>query len=401
MHKKSVLFIARSYTLDVPRGLRFQNIIKYLEKDYNVHILAFDHNSPVKESLDHSLHFLKYSMLSKILKKNTFFPFLRNTARGKLLGLFNLIFNKLLFPDNFIIERKKIIKKIVELDKEYGFEIVVGVAFPITTFSIGKELKEKGLDFKWIIDIGDPFAENSAHNFSKRAKGKAESYEENTLSYADAIVVTNSLTKKMYKEKYQKLSEKEIVVIPQGANVMMQDKKNQVINSEFILVYAGIFYPKLREPYELFKAIEQWKEPCSFKIYGMQNIYNIDSKKINFMGRTSHENIIKAYSHADVLVFVDNAYGLQTSGKIFELLTMEKPILFISDNLESPTKELLGEYNFIFYSKNSARDIEQELKNIKKNKESCIFDFDTDSVSWKHRSEKYVKLFEKILDKDS
>lgn len=401
MHKKTVLFIAGGYSKSVPRGLRFKNIIKYLVKDYNVHILAFDYGIPVKKSSVYHLYFMEHLLLLKILNKNIFYPSLTNTVKGKFVGLFNLLLSKRLFPDIYIIEKNKIINKIIELHTQYNFDIIVGVAVPYTTLLIGKELKEKGLNFKWVVDIGDPFAENSAGKLSKNAKEKAEFYEESTLAYADAIVVTNSMTKNMYKEKYQKLAEKEIAVIPQGANIIMKHEKSNVTNSELTLVYAGAFYPKLREPYELFKAIVQWDESCNFEIYGASNIYGLHSQKINFMDKASHEKIIDAYSNADALVFIDNAYGLQTSGKIFELLAMKKPILFISDNSESPTKELLREHNFVFFSKNNVRDIKQALKNIKENKESCIFDFDIDTVSWERRSEEYVKLFEKLLETEN
>lgn len=396
MHKRKVLFFASSYTKDVPRGLRFQKIIKYLEKDYDIHILAFNYGISFEKSKEYSLHIIEHGLISKILNKNIFFPSLAGSIRGKLLGLFNFILSKLLFPDKMIIEKQKIVNEIIALHKKNNFEFIVSVATPFTSFAIGKELKEKGLVVKWIVDIGDPFAENSADQFSKSAKKKAEFYEESTLSYADAIVVTNSMTRKMYKEKYPKLLEKEIVVIPQGADIVINNKTYNRVNDTFTLVYAGIFYPKLREPYELFKAIEQWEEQCDLNIYGMPNIYGLHNKKIHFMGRVSHNKVIDAYNSADVLVFIDNAFGLQTSGKIFELLGMQKPILFISDNSASPTKELVGEYNFVFFTKNSARNIEQALQSIKEKRNNFVFDFDINSVSWKQRAEAYANLFEKI-----
>jgi len=398
LHKRKVLFFASSYTKNQPRGIRFQNIIKYIEKDYNVHILAFDYGVLFEESPAHYLHIIEHGFISKILNKNIFFPSMAGSIRGKILGLFNFILSKLLFPDDMIIEKQKIINEIIALHEKHNFEFIVSVAFPFTSFTIGKELKEKGLKFKWIVDIGDPFAENSVYQFSNRAKKKAKFYEESTLSYADAIVVTNSMTRKMYKEKYPKLLDKEIAVISQGADIVINNKTYNRVNDTFTLVYAGIFYPKLREPYELFKAIEQWEEQCDLNIYGMPNIYSLHNKKIHFMGRVSHKKVIDAYNSADALVFIDNAFGLQASGKIFELLAMQKPILFISDNSESLTKELVGEHNFVFFTKNSARNIEQALQNIKANKNNFVFDFDINSVSWKQRAEAYANLFEKISD---
>ncbi len=396
MHKRKVLFFAPSYTKNQPRGIRFQNIIKYLEKDYNVHILAFDYDILFQKSPVSSLYIIEHGFISKILNKNIFFPSQIGTIRGKILGLFNFLLSKLLFPDNMIIEKQKIINEIIALHEKHNFEFIVSVATPFTSFAIGKELKEKGLKFKWIVDIGDPFAENRARSFSKRAKEKAKFYEESTLSHADAIVVTNPMTGKMYKEIYPKLLETEIAVIPQGADIVINNKTYNNVNDTFTLVYAGIFYPKLREPYELFKAIKQWNEQCDLNIYGMPDIYGLHNKKIHFMGRVLHNKVLDAYNSADVLVFIDNAFGLQTSGKIFELLAMQKPILFISDNSASLTKELVGECNFVFFTTNSARNIEQALQNIKENKNNFVFDFDVNSVSWKQRAEAYANLFEKI-----
>ena len=399
MHKRKVLFFASSFTKDVPRGLRFQKIVKYLEKNYDIYILAFNYNLAQKKSSAYTLHTIEHNILSKVFNKNIFFPNLAGTIRGKLLGVITYLLSKFLFPDAMIIEKEKIIKEIIALHKKYDFEFIVNVAMPYTSFIIGKELKERGLKFKLIVDIGDPFAENSARDFSRKVKEKVESYEEDTLSYADALVVTNTITKRMYKEKYPKLSEKEIAVIPQGTdNVIYVNKNSKSNNSIFTLVYAGIFYPKLREPYALFNAIAQWEEECILNIYGMQNIYNLENNKIHFKGRVSHKKVIDAYKNADILVFIDNAFGLQSSGKIFELLAMQKPILFISDHPSSPTKELMGEHNFVFFTKNSPENIEQALQNIKENRKEFVFDFDINSVNWKQRAEAYAKLFEKVSD---
>jgi len=400
LSKSKVLFIVRSYGVDAPIGIRFKNIIKYLTDEYDVHILAYDYMNERTKTGAVKLHLLQYSFLSKILNKNYFFSQYKNTIFGKAMGLLNIIVRKWMYPDDFIIEKNKIINKVIELNEKYNYRVVIGAAYPFTMFEIGQELKKNELGFKWIVDIGDPFAENSTHNFTKSGKIKAEKYEESNLSFSDAIVVTNLITKKMYKNKYKTLDSKNIVIIPQGTD-LIEDYGNHNSGSHGLkLIYAGVFYPQLREPYQLFKAIDECKEKVRLDIYGQPNIYGVKNDKIKFRGRVSHEEIFNAYNSANVLVFIDNAFGLQSSGKIFELISMKKPILFISDNINSPTLELIGEHNFIIQTKNNASDIKIALENIEQEKNKFVFDFNMETVSWEERARRYRKLLDELLDEE-
>ncbi len=238
--------------------------------------------------------------------------------------------------------------------------------------------------------MGDPFAENSVLNLKGKALKRAEQYEGDTLSYADALIVTNKPTSIQLQKKYSQLKETSFYVIPQAVEPIKSNSIQTKIKPENIrLMYAGIFYEHLREPYELFKSMEHLTGKCSLSIYGQADIYANKLPNIIFQGHYPNEHILEAYTKSDILVFIDNAFGFQTSGKIYELLSVKKPILFIYENNRSPTKKLVEGYDFIFLAKNNSLDITQNIQTIVDKNNVFNYDFDIDSISWKERARQY------------
>lgn len=394
--KKKILIISNSFFGNNPRGIRARNISKYLKKDVELHILAFNYNLNTEIEKKFNIHKLEHSLLYKFLQKDIFYPKLKNTFRRKLITLISIFIRKFLFPDDLIVEKKIIIENTLNLHKKYNFDIIIGLAQPYTIYTIGEAIKNHDSSIKWVLDIGDPFYNNAIEQGTDPLKNKE--FENSSLSHADLIILTNKYTKNNYVDNYPSVKNKIFGIIPQGVDIdnIKENEFNNIKNTKIKLIYAGIFYPKLRNPNEIFKAIANYKDEVIFDIYGAPNIYKNINNKISFKGRVSNEEIINAYQNSDILVFLDNAYGFQTSGKIYELLAIKKPILFIYENEDSPTKEFLVHYDFIIFTKNDHKEIIKNINLIIKNEKTFTYNFNINDISWEKRSIEYKKMLDLI-----
>lgn len=390
---KKILIISNSFLGNNPRGIRARNISEYLKASSDLHILAFDYYINKEIEKNFKLHKLKHSLIYRLLQKDIFFPKLKNTLRRKIITIISIFIRKFIFPDDLIIEKNKIIKKTLSLHKKYNFDIIIGLAQPFSMYYIGNEIKKHDPNIKWVLDIGDPFFNNAIKQNYKPKKIK--NYEEKSLLNTDLIILTNKYTMDNYIKTFPILKEKRFGIIPQGANLInLKNKKNKKILIDKInLIYAGIFYPKLREPHELFKAIKH-KKNIYLNIFGAPNIYKNLDNRISFKGRVSNAKVLEEYQNSDILIFIDNATGFQTSGKIYELLAIRKPILFIYENDNSPTKEILQNYNFIVFTKNNYNDIINGINKIITNSDKFIYNFNINEVSWETRANNYKELLD-------
>lgn len=398
MKKTKLLFFLRGYNLNAPHEIRMRYIIKHLSNDYDIDVLTFRYPGDNSYEFVNNMYILEYSFFSKIIYRDIFFPVLNKVIYKYFFKTINYIAKKIIFPDFLALEKNKILNKILSLHSKSKYSCIIGAAYPFTVFEIGKLLKIEMPDINWVLDMGDPFAKNSALCLKGTKYIKASKYEENNLQYADGIVVTNSNTVLALQEQYKSLKSTKFFVIPQAVEILKVKNDIKKENSDIIrLIYAGIFYKNLREPFKLFSAMSFLGENFILDIYGQKNVYNDLSSNIKFNGSVKNELIFSEYENSDILVFIDNAYGVQTSGKIYELVSMKRPILFIYDNLDSPLKLLLSTYNFVFFTKNNTKDIILTVNNIINDDSQLIYNYDLESISWSNRAILYSSAINSIL----
>lgn len=413
-----VLFFVRSFSKGGPQPLRFQNIINHLYQDFDVHVLEMSHTAKSTSSSNKFyLHNMTYSKIGRILNPGTkrINRSVNHINRSTpLKHRLKLQVRKLLFPDTLIVEIPKIKVEILELHKKYQYDVIVASGFPFSSLILAKFVEKKLGDLPFIYDIGDPFYKNATLGIVKNYFAKK--YEKYYLRWVDKLIVTNASTKDHYIKSYSKsIQEKQIEIIEQGvsndvfykiANIVT--RKGSSGKKGVALIYAGQFYKKLREPFELFKAIELLnndEEECNYRldIYGKHSNYFKEKadtlSDIQFRGFKVNEEIISSYFSYDIIVFIDNAYGLQTPGKIFEIISLSKPVLFISDNEKSPSLYIANERDNVFITKNNAIDIAKTCREIDIFKKYDIGNF-ISNVTWDKRSKKYSDIISTISKND-
>jgi hypothetical protein len=378
-----ILFVVRSFSGSGAQPIRFRQILNYLRADYDVHVLELTHHK-AGERKDNgiTIHSMEYTGAGRMLNPPA--AVLSNYSgrkiqKGKPLLLLKRLIRNLLFPDSLVTEALRLKREALRLAGELNCEAVIVSAFPFTTLMCLKAIKQK-LGAKTILDVGDPFYKNSKNGHVKDLF--ARKFEKKYLKYTDILVVTNTLTRDHYLNSFpESLRPDQVKIIPMGVSeaflsaVRRSDNEEKASGdkSQFNLFYAGQLYRRMREPFELYRAVREIQKDNTLPevrldMYGSYNKGFVagyeNSGSVFFHGHIRHDDLPEIYRKTDAIVFIDNAYGMQTPGKIFEIALTGKPVLFISDRKQSPSLEVIKDLDHFVVTGNSSEMIISAIRKI-------------------------------------
>jgi len=404
----SILFVVRSYSRTGAQPIRFRQILHFLSRDFDIHVLELSHNETELRHEDSiTIHSLRYSFAGRLLNPAehnvTGMPGKKRILSRPVTILKRMI-KWFIFPDSIITESSRLKRESLKLAGELKCNAVVLSAFPFTTLICARSLK-KLQGIKTVLDIGDPFYKNSKNGFFKDIF--AHRFEKHYLRYIDLLVVTNEITRSHYLSVYpDRLQPDQIRVIEQGVSPSFisgtrKEQSGPDISGDkgvFNLVYAGQLYKRFREPYELFRAVLKANSLNSgdkiiLNMYGSFNRQFVDgfdtTDKIVFHGQVKYDRLLDIYSGANAIVFIDNAFGLQTPGKIYEIALLGKPVLFITDRDDSPALGVVKELNHFVITANKAEKIVSAINNITKSEFSFQTSLPETVFLWENRASQY------------
>ncbi len=409
MAASSVLFVVRSYSGTGAQPIRFREIIGHLAGEFDIHVLELAHGKPgTRLEKGVTIHSLEYSFIGKVLNPPVRAAGSAPVMSGEYtrpLAVAKRHIRSLFFPDSVISEVTRLRREAVRLSKVHGFSVVVLSAFPFTVFLCAASLR-KNTGARIILDVGDPFFRNSRNGWIRDIL--ARRFEEKHLRFADALVVTNEMTRKHYLESFHFAFPEMIYTIPMGISESLavgceregQTGKTIHAGEPFTLVYAGQFYRKLREPFELYRALVSINAEAGtgveLKIYGtfsreFSSGYGKE-RIISFMGQVSHGEIARIYRNAGAVVFIDNAFGMQTPGKVFEVVLTGRPVLFITDRSESPALEVIKGFSHVITTINKAEAINAAIERLILMDPVYPAREQVSGFLWENRAAEYKKL---------
>ena len=363
-------------------------------------------------------HSLKYSLPGRLLNRESN-PSGRIPGKpgapgrpAKLRSVVTAVVRALLFPDSVITEGGRIRREVLRLTKELRFDAVVLSAFPFTVMLSIRALKRKtGAGI--ILDVGDPFYKNSKNGFIRDLL--ARSFEKRYLKHVDRLIVTNAVTRDHYLSTYKNLRPEQVCIVPYGVSesfisaVISESGANtrKGNRADFSLVYAGQLYKGMREPFELYMAISVLNESdhardVRLDMYGSYNTEFLNTgsaaRHIHFRGQVAHEDLINVYLDADAVVFIDNAYGMQTPGKVFEISLINRPVLCIADRVQSPALEVLNDAGHIVMTSNKAEQIARAIRKIIDSGMTFQNSAVPEEFSWAARAQQYKHILTEVVN---
>ncbi|MFK5982665.1 MAG: glycosyltransferase [Flavobacteriaceae bacterium] len=387
MSKKKVLFVCGNIGANSSQGVRYRNILPFLANEYNLFMLSYNDffngsnvNKIVLNNNSQNIQKVDTSIYSKI--KIEFVKIYKKTIRP------------FVFPDKYKYYINKYKLEVKQLLNSNDISTVVIGMTPFSLFELPQYIKSINSEIQVIVDLSDPFSLNGANNYAFIYNDKyLKNYEKERLKHVDDLIVLNPTIKKMYKETF---NYKRVHVIEQGVNIEKNDinKSDYNLKQDYSMIYAGGLYHGFREAFELYKAIDNVEKQVSLKMFGNINNYLLakNNSNIEFFGQIDHEKLNQEYRDSDILIFIDNKEGYQVPGKILELMAMQKPILFIYSNNNSPTLFYINDSDFIVKVKNNAKAIIAGINQIQKRDFRNSNRIDIDQFSWKNLIKEYKKL---------
>jgi glycosyltransferase involved in cell wall biosynthesis len=344
----------------VQRWLKF---VKYLVKfGYKPHV--YTPENPESPAIDKSLQadvpdqavivkrkiFEPYSFYKKFTGKsgnvNASFLSEDKDSRKKLTEKISVwIRGNFFIPDARVFWVNPSYRFLKKYIKENNIDVIISTGPPHSMHLIAKKLKEK-LDIKWIADFRDPWTNIDFYKdlmLTNWADQKHKKLEREVLQTADRVItIGNTIA-----DEFMQISKKRVEVITNGFDAEDFENVENIETDNFTIVHIGsinadrnhkIFWQAISE---LVTENREFKEKLKIKFIGKLDYSvkeSIEKYKLEniteIIAYVPHNEVIKYLSEAKALYLplnnTPNAKGV-LSGKLFEYLAVNKPIIAIGD----------------------------------------------------------------------
>ncbi len=402
IERPHVVFIVPAFDHPAPRTIRVRQLVKHLKKDFNITVLCLKAGLTQVEKTNSDDYFVvrvPYSGLSRFITLRRYSDITISHFVSRIVRPISYLLRRFVFiPDPWIVESNRLIAALNEL--ETPVDVVVAVMMPFSVGMVAADFKQGVANTKkvpLVCDIGDPLAHNIIQSM-RHSKKRLMRYERTVLEHSDHIIVTNEATAAHYGQEYH-IAKELVSCIPQGAQANPPLASSQPNNSSGLIkmVYAGIFIQSIRNPSLLFNALKAYQDSIALTVYGSIDQCFVDGNEhIAFKGEVPHAEVLDRYPDANCVLYIDNSEGMQTSGKIYELLALRMPVLFIYTNHESPVKRLCEAYQHVILCESSAtaissvlNSLDARIKRANEWLESSEGDYHPEKFSWESRASQY------------
>ena len=411
-HKPHIVFLCPTFDYPSPRNLRVKGLLPCLQIHYKISIVALtseSRNVEIEHAKYATIYRAPYSRISRYITNKRYSDHKLNRTLLTASRICSYLLKKYyLFPDVWISEKQNLVGVLSSLEQKPDVLVASMMPFSMADTAIDF-LKTSGLKNKvpLILDIGDPLTDNVVKMTHKKSSQVFE-YECEILKSADHIVVTNDATKHLYADQFG-IDTVDLSVIQQGSILPdwaeLADSGSSTLPVK--LHYAGLFIDSVRDPRKLFTELSGHTISIKVSVAGsIDQIFQANADHIDFVGMIPWENIDSFYRSADCLLFLDNRSGIQTSGKIYELLATRKPILFCYDNTDSQVKKECEDFGHVIFVKNDAQNLKKKLENlpalIEKSRQWLKSEegisFKTEQFSWNERAVRFRVVINKLLE---
>jgi glycosyltransferase involved in cell wall biosynthesis len=229
------------------------------------------------------------------------------------------------------------------------YDYIITSYNPLDVIHIGAYIKERYPKIKWIIDYRDYYSLNYYMDFGI-FRNKFKKLEKNITKNSDGFVTVS----KTLQNGIEKLIRKESVVIYNGFEIFEKEKLSneleRAIEKMPVISYCGSLYNGKRDIENFFQYYKSTGLDLKFKfIFALidqddlklvKNVvtkYNL--KNVIIFENLSHQQCVSLMQHSTYLMmfadFSKKSDGF-LSGKIFEYMSIQKPVIYSgnTDNYE-------------------------------------------------------------------
>ena len=304
--------------------------------------------------------------------------------------------------DEYSSWKKNTILKLQEVHNHHPIDILISSYSPSATHEAASIFCLENPEVKWIVDMRDEMSQNTS--VTKKDKIKFEKIEASINKRAIALTSVSKPILEYFSEIMPDM--KNFEEIRNGYDHNIEPVVG--FNSEFTIAYAGKFYGT-RKPDCFFQALVDLKQEgflnfdWKIKFIGSNHNFNIPfefKNHVQFINELTSTEVIHELIKVDALLFFSPPTGRKGifTGKIFEYISVEKPIIAIVD-VNDVAADLIIEHNAGFVADYyDLESIKASIKNavtLWKKKE--VLNFDKKKIQMLQRKHQVDRLKELIL----
>lgn len=320
---------------------RMEAFARYLADDYCLVVFALGKEEKTEVQHFGQVHYFSGSKLLDRIK--------HSSSDGKIVhhvktGL-NLVVTKI-GAKGYHSWKKKVALRLERLHRDQAFDAIISSYSPVAAHEVALLFKKQHPSVPWIADMRDEMSTNPF--LSTAVARKLRKKELEFAPYIDAITTVSRPLVLDFRKQFPEV--KNIEEVRNGFDHDLIPSSN--FNAQFTMVYAGTFYG-LNKPDYFFKALSllrsrgQFTEDFKIRFVGTNRNFSIPhefSGNCEFVPRQAQLDAVRIMMEADcnLLLLPKSTRKGVYSGKLFDYLSTEKPILALVD-LEDVAAELILE----------------------------------------------------------
>lgn len=262
-----------------------------------------------------------------------------------------------------------------ELLQNEDIDAIISSSSPVTSHIIAKELKKRH-NIPWVADFRDLWTQSHNYQYTPIRKVFERRLELKMLSTADALVTTSTF----WAEKLKIMHGKETYTITNGFDPEIMEKGKADLTKNFTITYTGQIYTGKQDPSKLLAALKalicdktaDLKE-LEVRFYGPKNeALRRETERYELLdiikqyGIIPRETSFEKQRESQVLLLLNwddpQEKGVYT-GKVFEYLASQRPILVTGGSGNDVIKELLDETKSGIYC-STVEETKSAIKNL-------------------------------------
>ncbi len=252
-------------------------------------------------------------------------------------------------------EFKNLIEETNKIVKKEKIDVVVSVYNPIESLFVGYIIKKK---FPYVLFVAyflDALLAGQRPRFMPEwiRRRKALRIENRLLSNADSVIMMKAVEPIYIQEKtnirfFNKITFLDLPLY-KPKNVPNNIVRHHFPDNQLVCFFAGALPRNIREPHYILNLFSKFNN-IHFYIAGrgdfseLLNEYKTNHKNIHIIGQIKQNIITEMYHEADVLVNIGNRLNNMVPSKIFEYMSLGKPIINTVKIDNDPSIPYLSEY---------------------------------------------------------
>jgi glycosyltransferase involved in cell wall biosynthesis len=372
---------------------RMEAFAKYLGDDFDLEVFTIGSATETVEKNGYRVHyFCTASFWDRFKHNSSDRKFIHN-----LKSVVQLIRHRL-GASSYNRWKKWCINQLEKRHSDQPFQVVISSYAPSEPHEVVSEFKDNHKEVKWVADMRDEMSLNPYVDEHERNRLKV--LEDSFKGKIDAITSISGPILNGFQEIFGPN-----VICVEIRNGYDHDVKSRTgsFNDQFTLTYAGTFYGK-RKPDILLETIaELWNEEkltrnLKIKFVGTSKNFNAPKEvleKIELIPQVGYIEAVNIMAESDCNILLNPPTGTagQFSGKVFDYISVQKPVLALVDT-KDVAAELLNDIGVgfcaDFYDKDAVANALLEVQEIWLNKK--VLNVEEAKISSLHRSVEVNKL---------